>query len=123
MKAKDYAKRYRESEIDKDLEISGIALDFLQEIFTLVDARHAKTDSAISAIMDEQDNKWKAFARELPEVIIPNGFAYLVKAKMPDMYDAWMLTRKTHGWVEQHPITPSRADIDRAWLTMVLGRR
>lgn len=85
-KAKAYAAEF---EADPSTEtLRGIAKAFLKEIGELRDARRAETNAAMLAILDEQDRKWRAFARRAEDVK-PNGFAELVKLAEPELHATW----------------------------------
>jgi len=94
MKADDYVKRFLEYkqnppkvwdsipdgvESDPLLDaILGICLDLIRESKEIASARHAKSGSATEAILREQNQKFLAFARRLPDEPIPPGMFKLV---------------------------------------------
>ena len=86
-KAKDYAAEYLAEPTDKVL--GEIAVQFLEEIPELIKARKVSTSSGHLAILEEQDRKWRAFARRLEGIIKPDGFEMLFKAKCPEAYVLW----------------------------------
>lgn len=124
MKAKDYSKRLKSNLCDE--EMGQIALDFLTEIFTLIDSRHAKTDEAVCSVFDELDNKWRVFARDFDGIVKPDGFEILVKMKMPDLHKAWMIVKANGGRMPPARITPPEAgyvDLDKFWNNLFWGEK
>lgn len=122
MKAKDYSKRLKDNPCDE--EMGQIALDFLTEIFTLIDSRHAASDSAICSVFDELNNKWRVFARDFDGIVKPNGFEILVEKKMPDLHKAWMITKRNGGRMPPVRIKPPESgytDLDEFWNKLFWG--
>ncbi len=92
MKAKDMASGYADAK-DKSTYLASTARAMLLEVHELADKRQAKTDSAMAAILNEQDAKWKAFARRADKKVSPTGFEAVVRGLMPDLYPLWMRER------------------------------
>lgn len=88
-RAKEYAKQYRDEPTDKVL--AKIAVAFLAEIAELAETRLGRHPShgAVTAIFDEQDRKWRAFAENFPGIIRPDGFELLLKKREPEAYLLW----------------------------------
>ena len=85
-KAKEYAKQFQDDPSSETLE--SILTDFFYEIEELKRVRHARTSAALFAILDEQDRKWRAFARRV-EGIKEDGFECVVKELVPQVYASW----------------------------------
>ena len=85
MKAIEYAERYKQE--GQTLEALGkVCKDIFLEFKPLSEIRHAKTDSAVIAIVMELDNKWRAFARKSGDAtIVPNGFILFCINIIPEM--------------------------------------
>lgn len=91
MRAKEYAEIYKQ---DNSM-LSKIAIDFLFEGRDLMKKRNVKTNSAALAILNELDDKWKAFVRLTNDPSIRHdGFRLLLKEDMPLVYEHWMNYRK-----------------------------
>jgi hypothetical protein len=90
MKAKDYAAKYNANPTPEAL--GEVFMDFLDEIATISKARNTTSDEGVLAIVDEQDRKWRAFARltNLPE----SGFMALLELETPEIWEALMLRRQ-----------------------------
>lgn len=89
MKAKEYAARYLADPTDETL--GKVAYDMLMEIEQMGRQRGVKLDAGFFAILNEIDNKWRAFVR-LTNVgyLRPDGFEQLIKEKMNFAYAAWI---------------------------------
>ena len=86
MRAKEYAELFNKNRsIENLIEISG---RFVKECIEIAETRKAKSDSALIAILNEQDLKWKAFAR-LIDGVKPDGFEQLVKLQLPEVHKVW----------------------------------
>ena len=85
-KAKDYAKQYQQDPSRDTLE--SIIKEFWAEVDEIAKTRHARSNQAYFAILDEQDRKWKAFARRVGDVK-EEGFEYIVEECAPDVYAIW----------------------------------
>lgn len=87
-KARDYADSFKADPTDKALVV--IAQEFVREIEELAKARHVSSNEAMFSIFDEQDRKWKAFARLVGgDIIRPDGFEELMKAHFPEVHLYW----------------------------------
>jgi hypothetical protein len=88
MKAKDYARRYKEN---PNLDVlSEIVSEFCAEAERLIEERHAQYDSAIFAIFDELDEKYRAFVRETgDENLRPDGFSNVIRTEFPFISMGW----------------------------------
>ena len=92
MKAKEYAKKYLDSE---GKEFANIAIQFLNEIGELAKLRNVKTDFGLIPICKELNKKWFKFAQiinskyPVTKPILYNGFQNLVKKSSPDLYKLW----------------------------------
>lgn len=88
MKAKEYAEYYQTrlaEGSDSAQTLIGIARQFIDEVESLCKDRHAVSDAAFIAVLKEQDKKWRAFARLVPDVK-PDGFIACVKLMAPKTY-------------------------------------
>ena len=85
-KAKQYAALYNQTPTNET--ITTIAESFLREIGELQDMRNAQSIQSVNSILDEQDRKWKAFAR-LADGVKPEGFAMIVKETAPFIWHMW----------------------------------
>ena len=85
-KAEEYAGEYNANPTNETLLV--IAQSFVREVSELAKTRGAKSHSARAAILDEQDRKWKAFARRTVG-INPDGFVELIKDQFQEMYVLW----------------------------------
>ena len=87
MKAKEYAERYKAA-ADKKIEIVQIAREFLFEIKTIGEMRHAVTILAFKAIFLEQEQKWVAFVGLTGDPSIsPKGFRAYFRHISPELAD------------------------------------
>ena len=89
-RAKEYAAQYRNEPTDKTL--AKIATAFFSEVADLMETRCPEkrpSHGAVTAILDEQDRKWRAFAEYFPGIIRPDGFELLLKKNNPDGYALW----------------------------------
>lgn len=92
MKAKAYAKRYKRLPTDNTLK--EIILDFMSECDDLVKRQSVKTDEAATTVLDEQNQKWKTFARIINKearvtIIREDGFEQVLRDRIPELYQAW----------------------------------
>jgi len=85
-KAKDYARQFEQNPSTETLR--EIAESFMQEINEIAQMRHAKGNDAYFAILDEQDRKWRAFARCI-DGIKEDGFERLVEKVHPEVHAVW----------------------------------
>jgi hypothetical protein len=91
MKAKDYAKRYEANRTSETL--ADIIASFVQEAVDISEVRQAKSEAAQYAILDEQNQKWRAFARIVGDVK-EEGFEMVVKDYAPEHYENWQQYNK-----------------------------
>ena len=93
MKAKEYAEKFLKNPTSKTVGEIGNA--FLQEIGTLQKQRKAQSNGACFAILNELEQKWKAFVRltttafKTGKAFPDEGFAKLVEMGLPELYKAW----------------------------------
>jgi hypothetical protein len=92
MKAKEYADRYKAN--PTDLELVRIARDMILEIKTLMEQRHAKYDSALFPIIDEINDKWRAFVRISDQGFLEDGFKNYLGHELPEVCQAWLDYKK-----------------------------
>lgn len=89
MKAKEYMERW-EREGRTDTSLAKIGNEFFLEVSKIGIARHISSDEALFSILDEQDNKWRVFARlDKEKEVNPDGFAKMVEIVTPDIYALW----------------------------------
>jgi len=90
VKAKEFAKMWED---DPTLETAAkIGTIFLRECAELAKVRNAKSDAAMIAIFEEQNRKWKAFARRV-DGIREDGFEGILKEETPAVYMAWKISK------------------------------
>jgi len=87
MRARDYAKIYFDA--PNDLTLVDIANDMLEEISKLIETRHAKTNEAGLAILNEINDKWKAFARIVGNGVKKDGLENAIEHLYPNIYKVW----------------------------------
>ena len=92
MKASDYFDQLLDAE-DPNEALHQICNAFFNEINTLIKIRHAQTNAAVFSIFDEQDRKWRAFARMTEGIIREDGFCTLLRELYPVPYKAWKARR------------------------------
>lgn len=80
MKAKDYHARYLANKTED--ELIDIATAMVLETKEIALKRSIKSDSAMAAILREQDDKWKAFVRLNPG-INPSFFKIVLHKLIP----------------------------------------
>lgn len=120
MKAKEYADLYRANPGHEAM--AQIASSYLIEIGTIAEMRHATSDAAMMSIFDEQDQKWRAMARNLG--VAPDGFRLIMEAVMPEIYAQWMELRSNNGRPMPKARVPSQLELDTSfWLDIIRGRR
>lgn len=90
MKAKEYAAKFEQGE-----DVGAIGYAFLTEVTEIAKSRNARTDAALFSIFDEQDRKWRAFAR-LVEGVKSEGFEIVLRRMMPEIYEKW-ITKARRG--------------------------
>lgn len=94
MKAKEYIAKYRadfesEDEAVVDKAIFNFLMEISEEGTEIAKARGAKRDSAVIAILKEQNTKWNAVANAFPNLLIRNGFREYWRHEMPEIEKAW----------------------------------
>ena len=82
-KATEYAKMYNED--PSAVRRKAILMGFLDEVKEIMGARHSTSNETLFSVLDEQDRKWRAFAR-LALDIKPDGFEGIVKLHRADVY-------------------------------------
>ena len=91
MKAKEYLQEYLGDARPINERLTDIVLKFVSEVKTIGEARHAKSDMSLVAIIKEQDQKWRAFARMLPDGKdgrLDGSFVESFKVVMPSVWQA-----------------------------------
>lgn len=56
----------------------------------------ASEQAKFCAILNEQDRRWREFAKRIPEAL-PDGFVRIIKHEMPETYFNWMVIRAKIG--------------------------
>lgn len=80
---------------DKGLTAKELVCELVVETGEIAKMRHAKSNDALLSILQEQDRKWKAFARKAStpeEEIVQDGFRNAMPQFMPSVYGAWVYT-------------------------------
>ena len=94
MKAKEFAQKFND---DPSIEtLVDIGNTFLIECAELGKARNCQSDDSMIAIFEEQNRKWKAFAR-LVDGVKEDGFEQLLKLNAPPAYAAWKYYRAVNA--------------------------
>jgi len=99
VKAKEYLAQYNAA-ADKDEALNKVVLGLLNELKTILDQRNARSNHAVIAVLREQDQKFRAFARmvtDLPPDFVQAGitqipgdmFERVVKIAMPSVHAGW----------------------------------
>ena len=93
MKAKDYAQQYNDNPTIETL--MTIAVAFVEECQTIRLARNCQTNEAFFAVFEEQDQKWKAFARLVDDgSVADGGFADSLEMFINDAFILWQAYRQ-----------------------------
>jgi len=97
MKAKEYVEwlHQKEKEVEEKEAFLDLAFRFMKEVGTIAKMRHTNRDSALLAILREQNQKWNAM-RKFDKRIKRDGFIECIKADMPfvkDMFDKEKMRR------------------------------
>lgn len=91
MKAKEYFRKYVEENQDEEklYRVVKSFMDMFNEVKEIQVMRKAQSDSAMVAIMNEQNIKANSFIRKVNEIddlgLKPNGFKEFIKSQMPDL--------------------------------------
>lgn len=94
MKAKEYIEKYRSGLESCDIAvvdkaINDLAIEMSQEAVQLMAARGVRRESAIVAVMKEQNDKWNAIVKEFPDLLQRDGFKRLWLHRMPELQKTW----------------------------------
>ena len=94
MKAKEYIEKYRSGIESGDVNavnkaINDLAIEMSQEAAQIMTQRGAVRESAIVAVMKEQNDKWNAIVKEFPEILQRDGFKRLWLHRMPELQKVW----------------------------------
>lgn len=97
MKAKDYFARYDRIIVNDQITGTGdgayqLLIDLLREVGEVSENRHAKSESAIGAILKEMNQKWNAICSLYEKKyggspLKRNGFKEFIKTKIPESND------------------------------------
>lgn len=91
MKAKEYLEEYLKDTRPENERLADVVIKFAQEIKTIGDARHARSEDSFVSIVKEQDDKWKAFVRKtIPgkDGALDGSFMNCLKVMMPGVWQA-----------------------------------
>ena len=67
MKAKEYIELFKESREENEMKaISSLAHRVLKEAPSIIQKRNCRSDSAVIAVIQELDLKWRAIVKRLP---------------------------------------------------------
>lgn len=91
MRAKEYAERYKANRTAQ--ELADIIAALAEEAVELQRVRQARSEAAQYAILNEQDQKWRAFARIVGDVK-EDGFEMVIKKLVPEHYEGWKRYRR-----------------------------
>ena len=94
MKAKEYIAKYKESLESDDYDsvkaaATKLVIEFSDEASELLKTRGVKRNSALVAVLKEQNDKWNAVARAFPDVLARDGFKMLWLARLPYLKFIW----------------------------------
>ena len=93
MKAKEYLRKYVEENQEEDnyYRVVKAFLDMFNEVKEIQLMRKAQSNSAMIAIMNEQNNKANSFIRQVNELddlgLKKDGFKEFIKSQMPELYE------------------------------------
>jgi len=93
-KAKEYAEMYKKGE-SKEVTIVFILRAFITETLKLANMQKAKTDADFCRILEQMNQKWRAFVIILSVdpgyggELHPDGFIRHIKQSDPNMYRLW----------------------------------
>ncbi len=86
-KAKEYAEQYKANPTIQTL--AEIVKEMVLEIREIYEMRHGKSDGALKAIFNEQEEKWRAFVRLVDDPnIAQDGFRNFCQKYFPEVYEA-----------------------------------
>ena len=71
------------------IKIGKLAKEFASDTEELIKSRHAKSDSALLAILKETNQRWNATARRC-EALATDGFKKFILHDMPFMRKLWV---------------------------------
>jgi hypothetical protein len=77
MKAKEYAREYRElfSTVGQEMAVWTVVKEFFLETQTIAESRRSDSNLCLIAVLKEQSDKWRAFVRLAGDAgIRPDGF-------------------------------------------------
>ncbi len=102
MKASEYAERFIVTRTARGFPAAAKELldGLMRELIMLSDFRHAKSNEAGMALLNEFDKKFEKIAELTGPGLRSDGFRRLIELQFPDMYQLWMESRK---------IVPSRS--------------
>ena len=94
MKAKDYIAKYRKEFESGDIErikeaATDMYVEFSHESVNMSESRGVKRNSALVAVLKEQNNKWNAVVRAFPEILAKDGFKLGWLEDMPILNEIW----------------------------------
>ena len=94
MKAKEYIEKYRSGLKSYDFDeiekaINDLVGEMSQEATQIMTQRGAVRESAIVAVMKEQNDKWNAIVKEFPEILLRDGFKCLWLLRIPELKKVW----------------------------------
>lgn len=87
MRAKEYLKMYEDNHCSKEI-LFNILNMFWAETVEIFKSRRCKTNDACTAVLKEQDDKWRSFASKsnLSDI----GYMRLIEKTNPGLFSAWM---------------------------------
>ena len=99
MRAKEYVEHLhqREDEIGFNTACWEMLCDFVEEIGEIRKTRNARSISALGAILNEQEQKWKAICRYEPR-LKPDGFKELIQKQFPEVCEMWVESSAMLRW-------------------------
>lgn len=103
-KAKEYAVDYMAAQ-DKADALAKVLSEMHQETVILMKHRGVKSDSGMLAILNETDDKFRSFARQVGDGINPRSFAFIIDRFHSQVYMVWVrfFPGRAHGVREAAP--------------------
>lgn len=101
MKAKEYVERFKAQ--GSTIEAAGkVAYHMFLESWSLMKSRGVRSNDGMVGVLNEMADKWKSFVRQAGPLcdggnLDPRGFESVVRQRMPEIYQAWVLSPNYTG--------------------------
>lgn len=98
MKAKDYIEKYRERLESGDIAAikkagADMLMEFSKEVAQIAETRGVQRNSALVALLKEQNKKWNAVVKVFPTILARDGFMRFWINRMPELQRMWEIKR------------------------------